>query len=65
LISITKIFRKKEEENPTKKPPKNQQKTPQKTNKKPNKKPPKKPKTNKNTAFKMTTVVFHVQELGL
>jgi hypothetical protein len=52
LISITKIFRKKEEENPTKNP-----KNPQKT--------PKKPKTNKNTAFKMTTVVFHVQELGL
>jgi hypothetical protein len=55
LISITKIFRKKEEENPTKNP-KNPKK-PQKT--------PKKPKTNKNTAFKMTTVVFHVQELGL
>jgi hypothetical protein len=39
LISITKIFRKKEEENPTKKPPKNQQKTPQKTQQKTQKNP--------------------------
>jgi hypothetical protein len=39
LISITKIFRKKEEENPTKNPPKNQQKTPQKTQQKTQKNP--------------------------
>jgi hypothetical protein len=39
LISITKIFRKKEEENPTKNTPKNQQKTPQKTQQKTQKNP--------------------------
>jgi hypothetical protein len=44
LISITKIFRKKEEENPTKKTPKNQQKTPQKTPQKTQQKTQKNPK---------------------